>query len=55
MTAVLEGILVIGPCVVVTFQGPKGNAADELWLVANGLIEMLGGIEDEVVNPGGGM
>ena len=40
MTAVLEGILVRGPYVVVTFQGPKGNVADELWVVANGLVEM---------------
>ena len=55
MTTILERILVRGPCVVVTFQGPKGNADDELWLVANGLIEMLGGMGDEVLNPGGGM
>ena len=45
----------IGPCVVVTFQGPKGNADGEIWLVANGLIEMLGGMKDEVVNLGGSM
>ena len=40
---------------MVTFQGPKGNAVDELQLVENGLIEMLGGMEDEVLKPGGGM
>ena len=55
MTAALEGILVRGPYVVVTFQGPKGTLVDKLWLVANGLIEMLGGMEDEVLNPGDGM
>ena len=55
MTATLERILVIGPCVVVTFQGPKGNVANELWLVTNGLIVMLDGMEDKVLNPGGGM
>ena len=40
MTAVLEGTLVRGPCVVVKLQGPKGNAADELWVVANRLVEV---------------
>ena len=40
MTTTLEGILVTELCVVVTFQGPKGNAANELWLLANGLVEM---------------
>ena len=40
MTTVLEGILVRGPYVVVTFQGPKGNEVDELSMVANGLVEM---------------
>ena len=55
MTAVLEGILVIGPCVVVIFQGPKGNAAEELWLVTNGLIVMFGGMEDAILNHDGSM
>ena len=54
ITEVLEGILVIGPCVMVTFQGPKGNATEELWLVTNGLTVMFGGMEVEVLNPGGG-
>ena len=40
ITIVLAGILVRRPCVMVTFQGPKGNAVDELWVVANGLVEM---------------
>ena len=53
MTATLERLLVIGPYVVSIFQGPKGNAAEELWLVMKGLIVMLGGMEDEVLDPSG--
>ena len=55
MTVVLEGILVIGPCVVVTFQGPKGNIDEELWLVTNRLIVMFSEMEDEVLNPSSSM
>ena len=40
MTPVLEEILVKGLCIVVTFQGPKRNVVDELWVVANGLVDM---------------
>ena len=55
MTAVLEGRLVIGPCVATIPQGPKGNVAEELWLATKGLIVMLGGMEDEVFDPSGSM
>ena len=53
MTIVLEEILVIGPCVVAIFQGPKGNTAEELWLVTKWLVVILGGREDEVFGPSG--
>ena len=55
MNAVLEGRLVVGPCVIATFQGPKGSEAKELWLATKGLIVMLGGMEDEVFDPSGGI
>ena len=55
VTAVLGGRLVIGACVAVVFQGPKGNAAEELWLVTKGLIVMFGGMEDEVLDPNDGI
>ena len=54
MDAVLEGRLVVGPCAIVTFQGPKGNEAKEIWLVTKGLIVMLGRMEDELFDPSGG-
>ena len=53
MDVVLEGRLVVGPCAIATFQGPKENVAEELWLVTKGLIVMLGGIEGEVFDPSG--
>ena len=53
MDAVLEGSLVVGPCAIATLQGPKGNEAEEIWLVTKGLIVMLGGMEDEVFGPSG--
>ena len=55
MDAVLKGILVAGPCVVPKLQGPSGNEVEVLWLAINGLIVMLGGMEDEVFNPNGGI
>ena len=55
MDATLEGRLVVGPCAIATLQGPKGNEVEELWLVIKGLIMMLGGMEDEVFNPSGGI
>lgn len=55
VTVVLGERLVIGACVAVIFQGPKGNATDELWLVTKGLIVMFGGMEDEVFYPNGGI
>ena len=55
MVVVLGGRLVIGPCVIATFQGPKGNEVEELWLATKGLIVMLGGMEDEVLDLGDGM
>ena len=51
----LKGRLVAGPCVIPTLQGPKGNEAEVFWLVTNGLIVMLGGMEDEVFDPSGGI
>ena len=45
----------IGPNVLETFQGPKGNATEEIWLVKKGLIVMLGRMDDEVLDPSGGM
>lgn len=55
MGAVLKGMLVVGPCVVLKFQGPKGNEVVFLWLAINGLIVILGGMEDEVLDPNGGI
>ncbi len=55
MAAVLGGRPVVGPCAIETFQGPKGNEAEELWLATKGLIVMLGGMEDEVFDPSGGI
>ena len=55
MAIVIGGRLVVGPCVILTFQGLKGNEADEFWLATKGLIVMLGGMEDEVLDPSGGM
>ena len=55
MDAVLEGRLVVDACAIATFQGPKGNEAEELWLATKGLIVMLGGMEDEVFDPSGDM
>ncbi len=54
MAIVLGGRLV-GPYVVATFQGPKGNEAKELFLDTKGLIVMLAGMEDEVFDPNGGI
>ena len=48
MDAVLKGRLVVGLYVVPILQGPKGNEVEVLWLVINGLIVILGGMEDEV-------
>lgn len=47
--------IVTGPCVIPTLQGPKGNEAKVLWLFTNGLIVILGWMEDEVFDPNGGM
>ena len=55
MDATLEGRLVVGPYTIATFQGPKGNVAEELWLATKGLIVMLGGMEDEVLDPSSSM
>ena len=55
MDVVLEGRLVVGPCAIVRFQGPKENEAKELWLATKGLIVMLGGMEVEVFDPSGGI
>ncbi len=55
MAIVLGGRLVIGPCAITTFQGPKGNEVEELWVATKGLIVMLGGMEDEVFNSSGGI
>ena len=55
MAVVLGERLVIGPYVIATFQGPKGNTAKELWIATKGLIVMLGGMKDEVLDPSGGM
>ena len=55
MATVLEGRLVVGPYVIATFQGPKGNEVEELWLATKGLIVMLGGMEDEVFDTSGGI
>ena len=55
MTTVLEGILVVGPYVAAIFQGPKGNEVKELWLATKGFMVMLGGMEDEVLDPSSGM
>ena len=55
MDIVLEGRIAVGPCAIATFQGPKGNEAEELWLATKGLIVMLGGMEDEVFDPSGGI
>ena len=49
----LKGILVVGPRVILKLQGPKGNEAKVFLLVTNGLIVMLGGMEDEVFDPSG--
>ncbi len=54
-TIVLGGRLMICTCVIAKFQGPKGNVAEELWLVTKGLIVMFGGMEDEVLDPNGGI
>lgn len=54
VTIVLGGRLVIGTYCIVVFQGPKGNAAEELWLATKGLIVIFGGMEDEVFDPSGG-
>ena len=51
MTVVLGGRPVIGPPIIEKIQGPKGNAAKELWLVTKGLRVMLGGMEEEVFDP----
>ena len=55
MDAVLEGRLVVGPCAIATFQGPKGNETEELRPDTKGLIVMLGGMEDGVFDPSGGI
>ena len=55
MTTVLEGILVVGSYVAAIFQGPKGNEVKELWLATKGFMVMLGGMEDEVLDPSSGM
>ena len=55
MDAVLEGRMVVGLCVIATLQGRKGNKVKELWLITKGLIVMLGGMEDEVFDPSGGI
>ena len=53
--AVLKGILVAGPWAILKLQGPNINEAEVLWLVTNGLIVMLGGMEDEMFDPNGGI
>ena len=55
MDVVLKGILMAGPHGGPKLQGPSGNETKVLWLVTNGLIVMLGGMEDEVFNPKGGI
>ena len=40
---------------IVVFHGPEGKVAEELWLVTNGLIVMFGGMEDEALDPSGGI
>ncbi len=51
----VKGRLAIGPCAIVTPQGPRGNEANILWQVTKGLIVMLGLMEDEVFDPSGGI
>ena len=55
LDVVLKGRLVAGPCVISKLQGPKGNEAEVFWLVTNGLIVMLGGMEDEEFDTSGGI
>ena len=49
----LGGRLVVGPYAIATFQGPKGNKVEDIWLATKGLIVMLGGMKDEVLDPSG--
>ena len=51
----LKGRIAVGPCAIATPQGYRGNEAEVFWLVTKGLIVMLGGMEDEVLDPSGGM
>ena len=55
MDVVVKGRLVVGPHAIATPQGPKENEAEIFWLVTKGLIVMLGGMEDEVFDPSGGI
>ena len=55
MDVVIKRILVVGPCTRPKIQGHRGNEAKVLWIVTNGLIVMLGGMEDEFLNPNGGI
>ena len=55
MDATLKGRLVVGPCSIPTLQGPNGNEVRVFWLVKNGLIVILGGMEEEVFDPSGGI
>ena len=55
MDVVLKGRLVAGPHARPKIEGPSRNEAEVLWLVTNGLIVMLGGMEDEAFDPNGGI
>ena len=51
----LKGRLVVGPCAITTFQGPKGNAAKEPLVGYEGVDSDVGGMEDELFYPSGGI
>ena len=55
MDVVLKGKLVVDHCACPKLYGPSGNEATICWLVINGLIVMLGRMEDEVLNPNKGI
>ena len=42
-------------CGIAVLQGPKENAAEELWLVTKGLVEVFGGMDDGALEPSDGI
>lgn len=42
-------------CDAAVLQGPKGNVAEEPWLVTKGLVEVFGGMDAGVLEPSDGV